>query len=94
VEVRPVAEGVHLVEGHALEVVGAGVDGVDDRVRLAVAEGHDHLAARSDVVEDGPRRHRPRHLTHAGKPPTAVVPVRRPVRPMPQVASGGADEAS
>ena len=55
VQVRPVVQGVHLVDAHAVEPVGAGLDRVEQRDRFAVGERHDEVGAGSDVVEQPTR---------------------------------------
>ncbi len=51
VQVRPVVQAVHLVDPHAFEAVGRGLDGIDQRHRFAVGERHDEVGVRTDVIE-------------------------------------------
>ena len=53
VQVRPVVEGVHLVDPDTAEPVGVGLDGVEQRHRLAVGQRHDEIGAGPEVVEHG-----------------------------------------
>ena len=64
VQVRPVVDGVHLVDRHAFEAVGVGLDGVEQADRLAVGQRHDDVGARGDVIENGLGVGRNRHRAH------------------------------
>ncbi len=52
-QIRPIAQHVHLVHAHALESLSRGLDGVHDRDRLAIGDRHDEIGAAPDVVKYG-----------------------------------------
>ena len=51
VQVRPVVDDVHLVDAQALEAVGVGLDGIEQRHRFAVGQRHDDVAVGRQVIE-------------------------------------------
>ena len=51
VQVRPIVQGVHLVDTDARQLVGRALDRVEQRDRLAVGERHDQVGSRADVIE-------------------------------------------
>ena len=85
VEVRPVVDGVHLVDADGVEVGCMGLDGIEQGHRLAVRQRHDQVGPGTDVLEDcaGPAGGcHGRPLRHRSSPATMArrsVAVRRPV---------------
>ena len=67
-EVGALVEGVHLMHRHPAQLLGAGLDRVHDRARLAVGQGNDKHGAGLDQIEyrGGARRIRQRWTGHPG----------------------------
>jgi hypothetical protein len=95
-KVGPVMKGVHLVDPDALETIGAALDGVEKRHRLAVRERHDQIGAPPDEADDGvrSRRSEPRTIGHETSPgiqakSTAATRrgMRRPVISLPSMSA-------
>ena len=50
-QIRPVVHRVHLVHPNSVEPIGVGLDGVEQRDRLAVGQRHDDVGTGTDVLE-------------------------------------------
>jgi hypothetical protein len=50
-DVRPLVQGVHLVDADVLELLLMALEHVEEADRLAVGERDDHVGARTDVVQ-------------------------------------------
>ena len=68
VQVRPVVDGVHLVDAQPVEAVGVGLDRVEHRDRFAVGQRHDDVGPRIEVVDDRLGRHQGRWPTGPAGP--------------------------
>jgi hypothetical protein len=63
-QVGPIVQGVHLVDPHALELCGMGLEHVEHAHGLAVGQGDDEVGLVADVLEHRLDRHREQGREH------------------------------
>ncbi len=52
-QIGPIAQAVHLMDANAGQLLGFGLEGIDQSDRLAVGERHDDISAVANVIKHG-----------------------------------------